>query len=162
MIAGRGRVRPASRPQWASGGTARPRVGFTRHDLLITIAVLAILATIAIPNYLNQVIRARRADARESLTMVAAELDRCYSRFRAYDSPGCGAVSGDGKVELESQKGYYHIRSTMLETDRYILQASPRGHPLSDRTCARLIITSTKAVRSWGESEKDTSGECWD
>jgi type IV pilus assembly protein PilE len=154
-------VRAPRRFQWKLGGTARPSVGFTLHDVLITIAVLAILATIAIANHLNQVIRTRRADARQTLTGVAAELDRCYSLLHAYDSPGCGAVTGDGTVELESRKGYYHIRSTMLEAESYILQASPQGRQISDQTCARLIITSEKTVRAWDESERDTSAECW-
>ncbi|HEY0796336.1 MAG TPA: prepilin-type N-terminal cleavage/methylation domain-containing protein [Acidisarcina sp.] len=49
--------------------------GFTLIELMIVMAVIAVLATIAIPNYLGQLKRAREAVLREDLHVIRAGID---------------------------------------------------------------------------------------
>lgn len=61
--------------------------GFTLIELMITIAILAIIAAIAVPAYNNQVEKTRRADAVSGLTSTAQQLERCFTRTNSY--AGC-------------------------------------------------------------------------
>lgn len=53
--------------------------GFTLIELVITLVVIAILASIALPSYANYIARARRAEARTQLLQVAQFMQTFYS-----------------------------------------------------------------------------------
>lgn len=65
--------------------------GFTLIELMIVVAVVAILAAIAVPTYNRQVEQTRRADAKAGLLDAAQRLERCFTRNNTYanclDSP---------------------------------------------------------------------------
>ena len=50
--------------------------GFTLLELLIVVAIMGILASIAIPAYQNSVIRSSRAEAKTELLQVASDQER--------------------------------------------------------------------------------------
>ena len=56
--------------QFRVGGRGRPR-GFTLIELMITVAVVAILAAIAFPSYATYVKKSRRGDAEATLMDIA-------------------------------------------------------------------------------------------
>jgi type IV pilus assembly protein PilE len=67
----------------------RPSRGFTLIELMITVAIVAILAAIAIPNYRNYVIRGQLVDATTALAALRANMERYYQDNRTYASaPG--------------------------------------------------------------------------
>ncbi|WP_374956288.1 type IV pilin protein [Halomonas ventosae] len=53
---------------------------------MIAVAVIGILASIAIPNYLNYLEGARRTDAHAGLMQAAQQLERCYTASSTYSS----------------------------------------------------------------------------
>jgi prepilin-type N-terminal cleavage/methylation domain-containing protein len=62
----------------------RPSQGFTLIELMITVAIVAILAAIAYPNYRNYVIRGQLVDATTGLSAVRANMERYYQDNRSY------------------------------------------------------------------------------
>jgi type IV pilus assembly protein PilE len=58
--------------------------GFTLIELMITVAIVAILAAIAIPNYRDYVIRGQLVDATQGLSAVRANMERYYQDNRTY------------------------------------------------------------------------------
>ncbi|HCR34579.1 MAG TPA: type IV pilin [Stenotrophomonas sp.] len=58
--------------------------GFTLIELMITVAVVAILAAIAIPSYSEYVLRSRRAQAKADLVEVAQQLERFHTVQNTY------------------------------------------------------------------------------
>ena len=64
----------------------RSQGGFTLIELMIVIAVIAILAAIAIPNYNAYLIRSSRADAQAYLMELAQRQQQFLMDARAYAS----------------------------------------------------------------------------
>lgn len=62
----------------------RPSQGFSLIELMITVAIVAILAAIAIPNYRDYVIRGQLVDATQGLAAVRANMERYFQDNRSY------------------------------------------------------------------------------
>ena len=63
----------------------RQRVrGFTLIELMITVAVVAILAAVAIPSYQQHILKSRRAQAKADLVEVAQLLERYHTVQNTY------------------------------------------------------------------------------
>jgi type IV pilus assembly protein PilE len=58
--------------------------GFTLIEIMIVVAVIAILASIALPSYNNYLRKARRADAQAALTDIASRQQQYLMDARAY------------------------------------------------------------------------------
>lgn len=58
--------------------------GFTLIELMISLAIVAILVAIAYPAYNDYVIRSRRAEAKRALVTAAQFLERRYSTQNTY------------------------------------------------------------------------------
>jgi len=69
---------------------ARRVTGFTLIELMVTVAIVAILAAIAYPSYRNYVIRGQVVQATNGLSAMAANMERYYQDNRTY-STGTGA-----------------------------------------------------------------------
>ena len=63
---------------------ARHQRGFTLIELMITVAVVGILAAIAYPAYTNQIAKGRRAECRAGLYQAMQQQERYYTQFNAY------------------------------------------------------------------------------
>jgi type IV pilus assembly protein PilE len=71
--------------------------GFTLIELMIVVAIVAILTTIAYPNYRDYVIRGQLVDATTGLAAVRANMERYFQDNRTYlpigtFTPPCGAT----------------------------------------------------------------------
>jgi type IV pilus assembly protein PilE len=92
--------------------------GFTLIELIIAMAIFAILAAIAYPSYTQYVIRGNRADATTSLESNAQILERCYSQ--TYDYTQCTA-----QLAGTSPKGYYTLAVSNVSQSSFSLTATP-------------------------------------
>jgi len=84
----------------ASAAHRSRRNGFTLLELLITVAVVAILAAIALPSYSQYVIRANRAQAKQFLQDIANREEQYLLDQRSYTATiGSGGVGMTARQE---------------------------------------------------------------
>ena len=70
------------------------RRGFTLIELLIVVAIIAILAAIAIPNFLDAQIRSKVARSKADMRTLATAIEAYAAEYNKYPIDGSG--SGDG------------------------------------------------------------------
>lgn len=129
--------------------------GITFIELMIVIVIIGILAAFAYPSYQDQVRKTRRADGQTALMDKAQQLERCYTRFSAYNDGNCGVVL----PEL-SPDGYYQIvASGTITAATYTLDATPQAEQVADGHCGTLRVKSTGEQGSQG-ADTDVNG-CW-
>jgi len=72
-----------------ASGRARARSrGFTLIELMIAVAIVAILVGVALPSYREYVIRGHLADASNGLALMRAQMERHYQDNRSYATTG--------------------------------------------------------------------------
>src|ERR1700760_1838661 len=94
-----------------------PRVsaasGFTLIELMIVVAVVAILGTVAISGYINSVRKSRRTEARTALLDLASREERFMSTNSAYSNTPSD-LGYSGALPLTVGSGYYQIAIPVL------------------------------------------------
>jgi type IV pilus assembly protein PilE len=84
------------------------RAGFTLIELMITVAIVGILAAVAVPAYFNHVMRSRQALAVYELLAINAAQERFYAENGSYaENFGPGGLSQYGTVETKVYVGKY-------------------------------------------------------
>ena len=126
--------------------------GFSLVELMIVVVVISILAAIAVPAYRQHVIRATRTDAKVALTSMAGLLERCLSRFNAYDDPGC--VTG---LPLNTADDTYTITGA-LAPGTFTLTATPINGQAQDVQCGALTLNQLGVQ---GVSGSLPVNQCW-
>lgn len=123
--------------------------GFTLIELLITVAVVAILSTIAYASYQSFVIKTRRSAAQACLTETAQLMERHYTTALSYES--APAPAGACITELV---GFYSFSLDPAPTaSTYRIQAVPtQAQP--DTKCGTLTLNHQ------GLTTPTTAG-CW-
>jgi type IV pilus assembly protein PilE len=129
--------------------------GFTLLELMIAILLVAILAAIALPNYMESVRKGRRADAVAALQRV----QHAQERWRANNTRYASDLT-DLNVETTSPDRHYTIAISSATAAGYTATATAaRGSPqASDTRCATLQLTQAAGNVTYDS----TSGNaCW-
>ena len=146
--------------------------GFTLVELMIAVAVLAILAAIAYPSYVDSVRKSRRADAMGALMQVQTEQEKLRANCPQYagsltGSRACGADAAATSIGLSSATtlgGFYTLSLSNASATGYTATATATGSQSSDTACRTFTLTvSGLSVTSSAanSSSTDTSSTCW-
>jgi type IV pilus assembly protein PilE len=121
--------------------------GFTLLELMIAVAAIAILAVIAVPNYLEQIRKGKRAEAVRAIGDIQLRQERWRADRPAYgNTTGADEAAGNlfGSVaavtSYNSGLSYYSISATNNTGTTYTLTATRKGELASDPKCANFVL----------------------
>ena len=132
----------------------RQQRGFTLIELMIVVAVIAILAAIAVPNYLEQSRKGRRADAVRGIGELQLALERWRAENPCYGQSGgtCPTFTASGIYPSEptaTESPYYSVAITGQTPIAYTITATRRtGTAQADDRCGNLSATNL-ATPTW-------------
>lgn len=137
------------------------QAGFTLIELMITVAIIGILVSIAYPSYQESVMKSRRADAQGALLGFANAMER-YFTVNNSSYLGAGAAGGNtGTPTIFSATSpvnggtpYYNLTINAATANTYTLNAAPTGAQTGDR-CGTLTLTGT------GVRGPTNPADCW-
>jgi type IV pilus assembly protein PilE len=135
--------------------------GFSLIELMVTVGIVAILASIAVSSYSNQVQKSRRTDARNAILDLAGREEKLYSTNNAYSQlPSDLGYGGTGWPVLIGS-GYYNISVVATNAaagSTYTITATPAGAQVKDTTCTSLFVDQTGAQNATPTANTAT---CW-
>ncbi len=113
--------------------------GFTLIELVITVAIIGILAAIAFPLYQNQVEQTRRTTAKSDLLELNQWMERRYSNAFDYRNAGNNPVLPFNQSP-QNGTAFYNISFVgNITRDTFTLQAVPTGGQAND-DCGTLTL----------------------
>ena len=129
--------------------------GFTLIELVIVIAIVAVLLGIAYPAYDQWVIKSRRADGKALLLLAAQRQQQFFTSNNSYT-----AKIGDGGLQVgtTSAEGYYTL-SVSADATTYLLTATRVSPQTADTKCGDLTINHLGVKGNLNASE--AAEKCW-
>lgn len=127
--------------------------GFTLVELMITVAIISIIAAVAIPQYRDYVMRSRLADASSGLTTMRAQMERYYQDNRTYANAGTFVSPCNNATTSARTFGTFVVGcSGTLNATQFTLEAVGSGQTNGFTfTVNQQDVRATTAIPStWG------------
>ncbi len=144
-----------------------PSRGFSLTELLVALAILALLAAAATPLWTGQLERARRLDATEALLRVAVLQERFFFENGRYARADVLAVPPPAGLGVGgTERGYYELRLRAPEGGltggfRVEAVADPEGPQGGDERCRVFSVDSTGRRTAESAGGEDSTDACW-
>ena len=98
----------------------RSATGFTLIEVMITVAIIAILAAVAIPSYTDYITRSKIQEATTSLLTMRTKLEQYFQDNRTF----IGACAAGTVAPLPAGLKYFTITCPTLSDTQYLIQAT--------------------------------------
>lgn len=127
--------------------------GFTLIEIMIVVAIIGILASIAYPSYQEYVLRGNRVEGMALLNDAAARQERYYAQNNTY----ADTVAKLG-IPARSNNGLYTLAISDTTASTYTLTAAPGGAQVKDTKCGTLGLNQAGTKTKTGTA---ALSDCW-
>ena len=131
--------------------------GFSLLELLIVLAIVAILAGISFPSYQSHLIKARRTDGQVALFHLAAAMEKYAVDNQGYQ----GAVLEALKINSESFQKYYQLHIIKAEEMDFLISAEPINTQTKDKACGILAMNDKGEKGILAGNQLVVDKTCW-
>ena len=129
--------------------------GFSLIELMVVVAIVAILGTIAYPSYQQYLLVSHRVDAKKMLLDAANRQETYFMDFNQYASSATAL-----NISENSDSGFYHL-VVSAAGNTYTLTATASGAQGSDRDCL-VFSVDQNGIKSAKNASNQTNNNCWD
>jgi type IV pilus assembly protein PilE len=155
-------------------------LGFTLIEIMIVVAVIAILAAVALPSYFDSIRKGRRADAITLVNRTTQEQERWRANNPTFSAnigangllmtTAVTAVTTTGTLScsnFNASGGYYRVQvctDSLANANQvgYAIVATAIGSQASDSRCTSLTLTMGAAgTVAYTSSGTATPAQCW-
>lgn len=137
--------------------TAHRRLrGFTLIEVMITVAIVGILAAIALPSYDYFVTRSRIIEATTALGDMRSQMEKFFMDNRTYQSSGKCAIDA-AMTTYNSNAANKFALTCQGDATSYVITATGGGPMASFGYTINQQNTKTTTGTKWGA----TSTSCW-
>lgn len=147
--------------------SARRAHGFTLMEVMITAAIIAILASLAYPSYRDSIQRARRADAQRALIEAAQFMRKFHSARDTYAGATLPAAlqqsprPGDGAAAYQIRLVEGNNRLTVATAAQTFTLIAVRTGTMAGDRCGDLLVADTGATLLIGAQAGQTLAGCF-
>jgi type IV pilus assembly protein PilE len=118
--------------------------GFTLIEVMIVVAIIGILSSVAIPAYRDYVIRARLSDATSGLSETRVRMEQFYADNRTYaGGAGCGAA-------MPAVDQFTLTCQLLAGGQQYVITAAGNVGAMVDGFSFTINQANARSTVSWG------------